>query len=212
MADIQTLKAELESQIEEAKRLNEQVRAQLAQASGGLSEAALTRIVEAAAAPANTLAKKLKPENAEARKLGPFEHPEGGEKFPKPHVFNANGGGEVAIWYGCSDRTDTRGILRIHHNEITYWEAQALVQLYGSLGKGERRTCRDGKWRVVVSDMGDRMDLLVPIKSADDRHDLPSFLEVIQELQTGHRTANAMELAERVALLEQQLAAQTATA
>lgn len=198
--DIQSLKAELEAQLADAKALTDELRAKVAApVSGGLDEAALTRIVNAAAAPTNVLAQKLKPENAEARKLGPFEHPEGGEKYPKPAL---NG----EFFFGCTDaQQDTRAMLRQRASDLTYFEVVALNELYESLGPSQRRTCRDGKWKVFVTESGEQMHLMVPIKDPDTRHDLPSFLAIIQEFKSGTRQLTPSDLAVQVARLEQQV-------
>lgn len=163
-------------------------------------EQVLTRVTEAAAAPTNALVRKMKPENAEGRKIGPYEHPDGGEKYPKPDL-------PCEVFFGCKDsRTDTRAILRLHSNELTYFEVMALHELHQSLAPGQRRMTRDGKWRVFMTEHGDALHLMVPIKDPDDRQDLPGLLAIFNELKTGARTPNASDLAAQVALLEQKVA------
>lgn len=197
MPDIQSLKADLETQLAEARELIAQLRSQ--PSSGGLSKSDLKEIVEAAAAPTTAIVKKLKPENAQARKLGPFEHPEGGEKYPKPAL-------KAQTFFGCTDSVkDTRAILRTNVEDLTYFEAIAVNELYDSLGKGQRRICRDGAWRVFVTDTGDQMHLMVPISNPDVRQKLPSFLEITREFQTGKKSGSTADLAETVARLEQQV-------
>lgn len=201
MPDIQSLKADLETQLAEARALIASLKNQ---PSGGLSKSDLKEIVEAAAAPTTVLAKKLKPENAEARKMGPFEHPEGGEKYPKPAL-------KAEVFFGCTDSVkDTKGILRTRVEDLTYFEAVAVNELYDSLGRGQRRICRDGAWRVLVSDTGDQMHLMVPITNPDTRQKLPSFLEIVREFRTGQTQASAADLAATVARLEQQVQELTA--
>lgn len=216
MADIQTLKAELEANNEAVKaQLAElaALKAQLQAQAGGLSKEDLKDIL-ATVAPKKEdwldgggTAWKMpngQPER-QGRKLGPFEHPDGGERFPKPTLPCED------IFYGCVDSArDTRAMLRIRLDEITYFEAVAINELYASLGNGQRRVCRNGKWKVLKSDQGDRLDLLVPIKNPDDRQDLPSLLNIINELKTGERTKDAADMAEELALLKQQVAALSA--
>lgn len=202
--DIQTLKAELEKDKADLKKELDEIRAlkaSLLQAppEGGMTRADLIDAMKAVAEPATAIVRKLKPENAEARKLGPFEHPEGGEKYPKPPLARE-------VWFGCVDsQADTRAILRQRTDDLTYFEVEALNTLSASLSGGQRRMCRDGKWRVFVTQTGDAMHLMVPIKNPDDRADLPSFLAIVKELTTGERMPDAADMAAQLALLEQKV-------
>lgn len=214
MADIQTLKAELEKELAEARRIKEEL---LAARPTGFSKDDLKEVLAAVAGPKDEPQAGLigvmpngMPEQAGVPR-GPFEHPEGGGKYPKPHVLTKEGA-PVEVFFGCKDiRTDTKGTLRLRHDDLSYVEAKALKELYESLAPGQRRVTRDGKWRVTVTEFGDQMHLLVPIKDPDDRQDLPGLLAIINELKTGTRTPNPADLAAQVALLEQKVAELSAT-
>jgi hypothetical protein len=155
----------------------------------------LTRSSAAAAKSAGkateVLVSKMKPENADHLHLGPFEHPEGGIKHPKPQLQR-----ETA--------SSLSGRMRI--DDLTYTEVLAVNALNASLARGQRRSCRNGKWIAQVSDDDQRLDIRIPVKSIDDRGDLPPFLQIMQELTTGERALDVGELANELALLRQQMA------
>lgn len=165
-----------------------------AETSGGMSRedflVGMKEAMKAASAGSELLASKVKPENTDHRHIGPFEHPEGGIKFPKPETRRE----VVASWSG-----------RVRTEELTYAEALALKGFDDSMSRGDRRTARGGKWIALVSDNDERLELTLPVKGLDERATIPSFLEVVQELATGKRSPGQAELAERVALLELQL-------
>lgn len=166
-----------------------------AQPSGGIDagqlEQILTRVTEAAAGPAQVLASKLKPENVDHLEMGPFEHKEGGIKFPKAAVAPRR-----EIVWGKPLKLD----------ELTYAEVLALAALDASLARSQRRIARDGKWVAMVSDDDQRLTIRVPVKTIDDRQDLPSFLQIVTELTTGERALDAADLAAELVLLKRQMA------
>lgn len=128
--------------------------------------------------------------------FGPFEHPEGGLKHPKPAL-------KREVWFAGA---------RCRPSETTYAETVALNELSDSLGRGQRRLAHDGKWKAMVSDDDQQLLISVPMKTMDDRADLPSFLQIVQELTTGQRALDQGELAQEVAMLKLQLAQLTGAA
>lgn len=162
-------------------------------AGGGLDgaqlERILTRVTEAAAAPSNVLASKLKPENADHLHVSAFEHPEGGLAKPKPALKRE------LVFLG-----------RAREADLTYAEVIAVNALNDSLKRSERRICRDGKWKAVVSDDDLRLTISVPVKTIDDRQDLPSFLAIVQELASGEKPKNQDDILSELTILRAQVA------
>lgn len=148
----------------------------------------LKTVADGASATSNLLAKQFKPE-FEHHQLGPFEHPEGGIKYPKPALLRE-------IIFG--------GPLR--DAELTYAEVLALNNLSKSMARSQRRLARNGKWKATVSDDDLRVTISVPVKTIDDRQDLPSFLEIVTELTTGDRPLETADLMAELMLLKQQMA------
>lgn len=151
---------------------------------------AATAAATAAAEPSNILARKLKPENADDLHMSPFEHKKGGLEMPKPPFPR-----EV-LFAGA----------RVRVADVNYPEALAIVKLDSTLARGQVRTCRDGKWKAFVSDDDKRLTVSVPMKTIDDRQDLPSFLEICQELTTGERSLDHADLVAEMAMLKAELA------
>ena len=89
--------------------------------------------------------------------------------------------------------------------EVTYLEWQAVNALSESLGRSQRRIAREGTWSATVNDQDTRISLSVPMKTMDDRQNLPSFLVICQELTTGARQKDQGELAHEVAALREEL-------
>lgn len=191
--DLETRFAELAERNKQLMALLE-AKLETAAPSGGIDagqlETILTRVSIAAAGPAQVLASKLKPENADHLHLGPFEHPEGGLKRPKPALVRDT------YAYGA----------RLRMDEITYVEAEAVNVLNRSLRRSERRVCHDGKWVAKVSDDDQTLLISVPCKTIDDKADLPPFLQILQELTSGERAQDVGELAQELALLKSQMA------
>ena len=152
-------------------------------------EAILTRVTEAAAGPSQLLASKLKPENADHLQRGPFEHPDGGISHPKPTLAR-----EV-IFGG-----------RLRADELTYAEVEALNALSASLTRSQRRLARDGKWSATVSDDDQRLTIRVPVKTIDDRQDLPPFLGIVLELTSGAKALEPADIMNELVLLRSQMA------
>ena len=187
-ADLERRNAELMEALE--AKLTEPTPAAPTGFTPDVLEQILKRTTEAAAGPAQVLASKLKPENADHRLLSPFEHPEGGEKFPKPALARE-------MWFAGQ-------MLRV--GELTYWEVLALNELSKTLSRGQRRVCRDGKWKAFVSEDDQRLTISVPMKTMDDRQDLPIFMQIVQELTSGERAPDVSEMAAELARLKQQMA------
>jgi hypothetical protein len=154
-------------------------------------ETILTKVTKAAGQATEVLASKLKPENADHLEKSPFEHPEGGHKYPKAAIAPSR---EI-IWGRPLTLT-----------ELTYAEVLALRELSQSLRRSERRLARDGKWKAIVSDDDQRVTISVPVKTIDDRQDLPPFLQIVQELTTGERTPDVSDVMAELTLLKAQLA------
>lgn len=195
MANEQSLEARLKALEEKNAKLMAALEQkwEAQSSSGGIDagqlEQILTKVTEAAAGPAQVLASKLKPENADHLHLGPFEHPEGGLKYPKPELKRET------IFVG--------GRLRI--SELTYPEVLAVNALNDSLKRSQRRVCRDGKWTATVSDDDRMLYVSIPVKNMDDRIDLPPFIQIMQELTSGERAQDVGELAQELALVKAQL-------
>lgn len=143
---------------------------------------------QAIAGPMEAVIRKEKPEGPHLV-MGPFEHPLGGIKMPKPEL-------KREIVFGRPLPT----------TELTYVEVVALNQLSDSLGRSQRRIARDGKWKAIVSDDNQRITISIPVKTIDDRGDLPSFLAIVQELTSGERPPEQAELLNEIALMKAQLA------
>ena len=162
------------------------------QPAGGIDaaqlEKILTKVAEASAGPAQVLASKLKPENADHLHRGPFEHKLGGIDMPKPAL-------KREIIFGRP----------LPIAELTYAEVVALNALSDSLSRSQRRLARDGRWKAFVSDDDQRLTIQVPVKNIDDRYDLPSFLEIVQELTTGERVMDTADILAELSMLKAQL-------
>jgi hypothetical protein len=121
--------------------------------------------------------------------VGPFEHPDGGIKHPKPAL-------KREIVFGRP----------LPLTELTYAEVLALNALSDSLTRSQRRLARDGKWKASVSDDDQRLTISIPVKTIDDRQDLPSFLAIVQELTTGERALDATDMLAELTLLKAKMA------
>lgn len=189
---------DLETRFAELAERNRQLMAALeakldaAPQASGIDAAQLTKILqtvtEASAGPAQVLASKLKPENVDHLHIGPFEHKDGGIAMPKPAL-------KREIIFGRPLPID----------ELTYPEVVALNALSDSMSRSQRRLARDGKWKAIVSDDDQRLTLHLPVKNIDDRYDLPSFLEIVQELTTGERVKDTADILSELAMLKAQL-------
>lgn len=164
------------------------------QGGGGIDgaqlERILTRVTEAAAGPSQVLASKLKPENADHLHVSPFEHKAGGLAQPKPAL-----------------KRETVFLGRVRKEDLTYAEVLAVNALSDTLARSQRRLARDGKWKAVVSDDDSTLTISVPTKTIDDRQDLPSFLEIVQELTTGERALDQADILSELTILRAQVAA-----
>lgn len=153
-------------------------------------ESILMRSTANASKTSELIASKIKPENVDHLHKGPFEHPQGGIAMPKPALKREG------LFAGRWMRLE----------ELTWVEAVAFNALSDTLTRGQRRLARDGKWIAKVTDDDTKLLLSVPMKSIDDRAELPSFLEICQELTSGTRAPDQAELAAEMALLKQQMA------
>jgi hypothetical protein len=149
----------------------------------------MSGVAEAAAAPSNLLARKMKPENADHLHVSVFEHPKGGIEMPKPPLARE------LVFLG-----------RIKEADLTYAEVLAVNELNASLGRSQRRLCRDGKWKAIVSDDNATLTISVPVKTIDDRQDLPAFIAIVQELTSGERPLDQADILSELAMLRTQVA------
>jgi len=160
-------------------------------------EAILTRATASASKGSELIASKYRPENVDHLHKGPFEHPDGGIAHPKPPlVVGDDGDGEMFF-----------GGFRLRDGDVTYVEAEALNRLSASLGRGQRRLARNGMWSAEVNDRNNRLTIRVPMKTIDDRADLPSLLQVVMELTSGARVLETADVLAELALLKGELAA-----
>lgn len=189
---------ELEARFKALEERNAQLMAALeakfeaAPSSGGIDasqlEKILTRVQESAAGPSQMLARQFKVE-FDHLQMGPFEHPEGGVTHPKPTLRRE-------MVFGRP----------LPVNELTYAEVVALNALSDSLSRSQRRLARDGKWKAVVSDDDQRVTITIPVKTIDDRQDLPSFIEIVRELTTGEREKGTADILAELTLLKAKVA------
>jgi hypothetical protein len=190
---VSDLKAELQAGLDELAALKAQY-ASAPAPSGGIDaatlESILTRTSKAASAGSELLASKLKPENVDHLNLSPFDHPEGGLKVPKPLLARE-------MWFGG---------FHLREHELTFAEVAALNLLSSTLMRSQRRVTHNGQWVATVSDDDARLQISVPMKTMDQRSDLPSFLLIIQELTSGERAIDAASMAEEMALLRNKVA------
>lgn len=167
--------------------------AKIEPAAGQFTPAVLKEIMsgvaEAAAAPSNVLAKKLKPENADHLHVSVFEHPLGGIEMPKPQFHR-----------------DVVFLGRVRPEDLTYAETLAVNALSQSLKRSERRICRDGKWKAIVSDDDKTLTVSVPAKTQDDRQDLPAFIAIVQELTSGEKPLDQADVLAELTILRAQIA------
>lgn len=192
--DDTTTEQRLKALEEQNAKLMAALEAKIEQSSGdGIGadqlERILTKVAETAAAPSNVLAAKLKPENADHLHVSVFEHAEGGLTKPKPPLHRD------VVWLG-----------RVRPEDLTYAETLAVNALSASLKRSERRVCRDGKWVAKVSDDDKTLTISVPVKTQDDRQDLPAFIAIVQELASGEKPLEQADLIAELAILKAQIA------
>ncbi len=166
----------------------------------GMSADQITALVTAAAAnAANTGAESMRrvlhPQNAQHPGKSVFSYPEGDIAHPKA-VLRPRPDGQPGVVFFCGSREDP--------DQLT----PAQIDLYNRFDRS--RTSRDGKWKAEIASNGIDLMVWVPAKSIDERMDLPSLDLILLELLDGTASVDPVSLAERVAQLEQQLAAQAA--
>lgn len=203
MADKNDVESRLAALAENNKRLaeqNEKLMAALesklavADASGGLTRedflVGMQQAMSAASKTSELIASKHKPENVDHLHKGPFEHPLGGLQMPKPAYHRQ------IIWGRP-----------LPQDELTYAEVLAVNALSQSLGRSERRLSRNGKWKAVVSDDNASVLISLPVRSADDRSELPSFTEICVELTSGEKPTSAADVMAELVMLRASVAA-----
>lgn len=194
LAELEARDAEMQL-LEQTYKQRIQQMDDLRQQSGGITadvlEKILGRVTDAAAAPAQVLASKLRPENSDHLHKGPFEHPLGGLVMPKPPLKR-----EETFFCGH--------LLRI--SELTYDEVLAVNALHESLQRSQKRTARNGKWSAVINDGDSRLTISVPANTMDARSDLPSFLEICVELTSGERAPDMRDVMAELQLLRAKVA------
>lgn len=194
MADKQqTTEERLKALEERNQQLMAMLEAKIEPASGGLTREdfllGMTQAMSAANKTSELIASKHKPENVDHLQRGPFEHPDGGIAKPKPALKRE------MIFGG-----------RLRADELTYAEVEALNALSDSLSRSQKRLARDGKWSATVSDDDTRLTIRVPVKTIDDRQDLPPFLGIVLELTSGNRALETADVLAELMLLRSQVA------
>jgi hypothetical protein len=74
----------------------------------------------------------------------------------------------------------------------------------------ESKTCHNGDWSATIEDKGtprERLLILVPSKTADDRSGLPPFTHILRALIDGDDAINPETMHQRITALEQQIKA-----
>jgi hypothetical protein len=195
---IQDLKADMERDASKLKRQLEEIAALKASlvtpAATGIDaatlEAILARTTKAATAGSELLASKMKPENADHRHLGPFNYPEGGIERPNPTL-------KRECWQG--------GFM-LRADALTPYEIEALNVLSDTLARGQTRLAHDGKWKAIVSDDDRTLVIHHPMKTMDDRADLPALLTIVTELARGEKVATPDDILAELAFVKSELA------
>jgi hypothetical protein len=195
---------DLEARFQALADVNAQLMAALEardqQGGGGITadqlEAIITRSTAAASKGSELIASKYKPEVVDPVPRGPFEHPDGGVAMPKPAL-------KREMFFGG---------FRLRDGDISYVEAVALNTLSDSLGRSQRRLSRDGTWVAEVNDRNDRLTIRVPMKTIDDRAELPGMLQIAMELTSGDRALDQNDILAELALLKTEMAKLKATA
>jgi uncharacterized coiled-coil protein SlyX len=126
-------------------------------------------------------------ENKNYNEVGPFTYPEGERVRPKPRLSRPT-------FFGGARQSDEM---------LTPLE----VDLFNKIDS--TRVSRGGTWKAEVRQNGSAQELWidVPVKTLDDRINLPSLVAVLLELNGGEKAADPASLAQRVAELEAKLAA-----
>lgn len=126
-------------------------------------------------------------ENRNYNEIGPFTHPEGERVRPKPRLSRPT------FFAGARQNDET----------LTPLEIDLFNKIDGT------RVTRNGLWKAEVRQNGSAQELWidVPVKTLDDRINLPSLVSVLLELNGGEKAADPTSLAQRVAELEAKLAA-----
>jgi hypothetical protein len=121
--------------------------------------------------------------NAQHPDISVYSHPEGNVAHPKAKL----------------DKKTYLNSIQLHEDTLT----PAEIELLNALDSD--RECRGGRWKVQIKD-GRRL-LWMPIKTMDDRAQLPESLSIILlELATGSETLNPNFLVDEVLKLRQQVA------
>jgi hypothetical protein len=165
--------------------------------NGALSKDDLQDVISGAAkaaseAGAEGMRRVLHPQNAQHPSISAYSHPEGDVANPKPAL--------AYVAYFCGSRLDPA--------QMTPREIESVNAITRSC------SARDGRWTATIRQNGrdQELHILVPCKSIDDRMNLPSLELACRELTAGPAAVDPMALADRVALLEKQLAEKGAVA
>ena len=131
--------------------------------------------------------RSLRPENETHPGISAYSYPEGEVARPKPTLTR-----ETFFVGG-----------RLREETLTPKEIELCNALMGD------RESRGGTWPATDARHGshERLFINVPCKTVDDRMNLPSFTQVLVELQQGREAASPEHLIDRVAQLEAQLLA-----
>jgi hypothetical protein len=60
---------------------------------------------------------------------------------------------------------------------------------------------RNGTWKATISDNGEKLSIVVPMLTMDDRANLPGLTQILLELTSGEKALDTNDLAQEVATL-----------
>lgn len=145
------------------------------------------KVSDAGIAAVQLLADRSAPkENPNYNEVSPFTYPEGERVRPKPKLARPT------FFAGA----------RCRDEDLTPAEIDAFNSIT------QTRLSREGTWKAEIRQNGSAQELWidVPVKTLDDRMNLPSLAAILLELHGGEKAADPLALAQRVAELEAKLA------
>lgn len=135
--------------------------------------------------------------NENYNEVSPFTYPEGEAVRPKPRLTRKTFFGKLVFQ---NDQPRVVG-MRVHDDALTPIE----VQLFEAIT--ETRTARGGSWMAEVRRSGGEPSLHVGVlmETQDQKHSLPSLVEILTELQSGAKVPSAAEMMQQIAEMQKQL-------
>lgn len=139
-------------------------------------------------------------ENATDPGISAFSYPEGEREHPKPRLGRWEGGRFIpraTYW--------PRGV-KLREELMTPEEIEAFNAITQSC------TARDGLWTATVTRSGttETLEVHAPVKSPDDRMNLPNgLLLILRELREGPAAVDVNHMAAEIADLKRRMAAMT---